>query len=72
MLLSWTRQKPETPGWYWMLSPDHHSNLPAVIQIVFEGQIGGCLALIPACQDPKHTSRGNRPSAFRCSMGWPT
>jgi hypothetical protein len=57
MLLKWTRQKPERPGWYWMLSPDHHSNLPAVIQIVSEGQIGGCLALIPACQDPKHPSR---------------
>jgi hypothetical protein len=30
-----------------MLSPDHHSNVPGVIQIVFDGQIGGWLALIP-------------------------
>jgi hypothetical protein len=57
MTLTWTRQKPDTPGWYWMLSASHHSNLPTVIQIVFDGQTGHCLALIPACQDPRHPGR---------------
>ena len=56
-MLTWTRQRPDTPGWYWMLSPNHHSNLPTVIQIGFDGQTGRWLAIIPACQDPRHVGR---------------
>ena len=56
-MLTWTRQKPDTTGWYWMLSPSHHSNLPTVVQIVFDGQTRLWLALIPACQDPRQVGR---------------
>jgi hypothetical protein len=57
MMLTWRRQKPDTPGWYWMLSPDHHSSLPTVIQIMFDGRTSRWLALIPPCQDPRHPGK---------------
>ena len=34
-MLTWTQQRPNTPGWYWMLSPSKESNLPTIVQIVF-------------------------------------
>ena len=56
-MLTWTREKPDAPGWYWILSPGHHSNLPTVIQIVFDVYAGRWLALIPPCQDPRHPGK---------------
>ena len=53
-MLTWTQQKPNTPGWYWMLSPGKESNLPTIVQIVFDVQTGRWLALIPASLYPKN------------------
>jgi hypothetical protein len=52
-MLMWTQQKPYTPGWYWMLSPSKESNLPTIVQIVFDGKTRRWLALIPASHYPK-------------------
>jgi hypothetical protein len=54
---TWTQQKPNIPGWYWMLSPGPVSNLPTIVQIVFDGQTGRGLALIPASRYPKNLGR---------------
>jgi hypothetical protein len=52
-MLTWTQQKPNTPGWYWMLSPSKESNLPTIVQIVFDRETRRWLALIPASHYPK-------------------
>jgi hypothetical protein len=52
-MLMWTQQKPITPGWYWMLSPSRESNLPTIVQIVFDRETPRWLALIPASHYPK-------------------
>ena len=31
---NWTKLKPRTPGWYWMLDPNEAPGLPLVVQIV--------------------------------------
>ncbi len=51
-MLTWTQQRPNTPGWYWMLSPSKESNLPTIVQIVFDPQTRRWLALIPASHYP--------------------
>lgn len=55
-MLTWTEQNPTTPGWYWMLSPSKGSNLPTIVQIVFDRQTRRWLALIPASHYPKTSS----------------
>jgi len=52
-MLTWTQQKPNTPGWYWMLSPGVWSNLPTIVQVVFDRETRGWLVLIPASHYPK-------------------
>jgi hypothetical protein len=52
-MLTWTQQNPKTPGWYWMLSPGIASNLPTIVQVVFDRETGRWLALIPASLYPK-------------------
>ena len=51
-MLTWTQQKPNIPGWYWMLSPGKESNLPTIVQIVLDRETGRWLALIPASHYP--------------------
>ena len=51
-MLTWTQQRPNTSGWYWMLSPSKESNLPTIVQIVFDPQTRRWLALIPASHYP--------------------
>ena len=50
---TWTQQKPNTPGWYWMLSPGKSNNLPTIVQIMFDPETHRWLTLIPACHWPK-------------------
>lgn len=52
-MLTWTQQTPNTPGWYWMLSPGAGNNLPTIVQIVFDPETHRWLTLIPACHYPK-------------------
>lgn len=52
-MLTWTQQKPTTPGWYWMLSPSKDSTLPTIVQIVFDRETRRWLAQIPASHYPK-------------------
>jgi len=33
-MLTWTKQKPSKPGWYWMLDPSEAPGVPLVVQIV--------------------------------------
>lgn len=56
-MLIWTQQKPNTPGWYWMLSPGTNSNLPTIVQIVFDRETRLWLALIPASHYPKTSGK---------------
>lgn len=56
-MLMWTQQKPNTPGWYWMLSPSKESNLPAIVQIVFDVETGRWLTIIPASHYPRTSGR---------------
>jgi hypothetical protein len=52
-MLTWTQEKPHTPGWYWMLSPGVWSNLPTIVQVVSDRETGRWLVLIPASHYPK-------------------
>jgi hypothetical protein len=52
-MLMWTQQKPNTPGWYWMLSSSKESNLPTIVHIVFDRETRRWLAQIPASHYPK-------------------
>jgi hypothetical protein len=52
-MLTWTKEKPHTPGWYWMLTPGVWSNLPTIVQVVFDRKTRRWLALIPASNYPK-------------------
>ena len=54
---TWTQQKPNRPGWYWMLSPGESNNLPTIVQIVFDPETHHWLTLIPACHWPKTSSK---------------
>ena len=56
-MLTWTQQKPNTPGWYWMLSPGGSNNLPTIVQIVFDPEAHRWLTLIPACHYPKTSGK---------------
>ncbi len=53
----WTQQKPNTPGWYWMLSPGESNNLPTIVQIVLDPENHLCLILIPASHYPKTSGK---------------
>jgi hypothetical protein len=47
-MLSWTKQKPSKPGWYWMLNPSEEPGLPTIVQINSDWESGRSLVLIPA------------------------
>jgi len=55
-MLTWTKEKPHIPGWYWMLTPGVWSNLPMIVQVVFDPETHRWLALIPASHYPKTLS----------------
>ena len=55
-MLTWTKEKPRTPGWYWMLTPGVWSNLPMIVQVVFDRETRRWLVLTPASQYPKTSS----------------
>lgn len=56
-MLTWTHQKPNAPGWYWMLSLSKESNLPTIVQIVCDPETHRWLALIPASHYPKTSGK---------------
>lgn len=56
-MLTWTQQKPNMSGWYWMLSPGESNNLPTIVQIVFDPETHRWLTLIPACHYPKTSDK---------------
>jgi hypothetical protein len=55
-MLTWTKEKPHIPGWYWMLTLGVWSNLPMIVQVVFDRETHRWLALIPASHYPKNSS----------------
>ena len=47
-MLTWTKQTPSKPGWYWMLNPAKSLACPTIVQIVSDWETGRFLVLIPA------------------------
>ena len=52
-MLTWSKQTPSRPGWYWMLDPSKEPHLPTIVQIVSDRKSHRWLALIPASHYPK-------------------
>lgn len=46
--MTWTKQIPGKPGWYWLLNPSEEPGLPTIVQIIFDWETGQSLAIIPA------------------------
>jgi hypothetical protein len=55
-MLTWTQEKPHTPGWYWMLRPGVGSSLPTIVQVVCDRESRRWLVLVPASHYPKTSS----------------
>lgn len=60
-MLMWTQQKPNKPGWYWMLNPNEEPGLPTIVQVVSDWETGRSLALIPV----SHTTASARVEDLR-------
>jgi hypothetical protein len=54
-MLTWNKQKPIKPGWYWMLNPNEEPGLPTIVQIVGDWETGRSVALVPASSPKKPT-----------------
>ena len=54
--MTWTKQTPSKPGWYWLLNPSEEPGLPTIVQIVFDWETGRSLAILPASH-PKASAR---------------
>ena len=54
--MTWTKQTPSKPGWYWLLDPSEQLGLPTIVQIFFDWETGRSLAIIPA-SSPKASAR---------------
>ena len=54
--MTWTRETPIKPGWYWLLNPREGSGLPTIVQIVFDWETRRSVAIIPA-SDPRASAR---------------
>ena len=54
--MTWTKQTPNKPGWYWLLNPSEDPGLPTIVQIFFDWETGRSLAIIPA-SNPKASAR---------------
>jgi hypothetical protein len=46
-MMTWTKQTPSKPGWYWLLNPSEEPGLPTIVQIIFDWETGRSLAIIP-------------------------
>ena len=55
-VMTWTKQKPSKPGWYWLLDPSEEPGLPTIVQVFFDWESGRSLAIIPA-STPKASVR---------------
>jgi hypothetical protein len=55
-MMTWTKQTPSKPGWYWLLNPSEELGVPTIVQIFFEWETGRPVAIIPA-SSPKGPSR---------------
>jgi hypothetical protein len=53
-MLTWTKQQPSKPGWYWMLNPHEEPGVPMIVQIVFDWETGRSLVLVPTSH-PKNS-----------------
>ena len=53
--LTWTTQKPNQDGWYWMLNPAQEPALPTIVQIMREWQTGRWVVFIPASRYPENS-----------------
>ena len=45
--MTWTKQTPSEPGWYWLLNPSGAPGLPTIVRISFDWETGRLLAIIP-------------------------
>lgn len=45
--MTWTKQIPSRPGWYWLLNPNEDPGLPTIVQIFFDWETRRSLAIIP-------------------------
>jgi hypothetical protein len=55
-MMTWTKQPPSRPGWYWLLNPNEDPGLPTIVQIFFDWETRRSLAIIPG-SNPKSSSR---------------
>ena len=55
-MITWTRQTPSKPGWYWLLNPSEEPGLPTIVQVCFEWETSQSVAIIPG-SNPKTSSR---------------
>ena len=46
-VMTWTKQTPSKPGWYWLLNPNEEPGLPTIVQIFFDWETGRSRAIIP-------------------------
>ena len=54
--MTWTKQTPSRPGWYWLLNPSEEPGLPTIVQLWYDWETGRSIAIIPASH-PKTSSR---------------
>ena len=45
--MTWTKQIPGKPGWYWLLNPREEPGLPTIVQIILDWESGRSVAIIP-------------------------
>jgi len=46
-MMTWTKETPNKPGWYWLLNPSVEPGLPTIVQIIFDWETGRSLTIIP-------------------------
>jgi hypothetical protein len=68
--MTWTKQPPSRPGWYWLLNPNEDPGLPTIVQIFFDWESGRWLVIIPASH-PKASSRVQALQGFEALWAGP-
>lgn len=59
--MTWTKETPTKPGWYWLLNPNEEPGLPTIVQILSDWETGRSIAIIP----PSHPRSSGRVQDLR-------
>jgi hypothetical protein len=73
-MLTWTKQKPSKPGWYWMLDPKEAPGVPLVVQIVISvtSETTSALFVLVPASIPKGKGMALDLEKGRCHVVWST